>query len=761
MARSAQRSNQGSAPRSLQYGVGPSPSFVLQATALILLALTAGLVFAMSSELRTWTYEALRYGWVPVAGWAVAALVVLRYRQAFLGTYWRWWILTAAATAIAVGALSLLRVSDGVFSETGMSGRWGEVIGGTPLAVALGKLAAIVLITPLLLYPRSVGTAYLLVTRYTASGLRVVLVHVYGGMYRGYRFMDQKVLPSIGSYLRWQGQQTAKLFRSIPRPAKRPSELQDRSAHDGDPSAPIFTLPDTGSEALFHGLQPNGLLLNELSPNVLSDEAVPSETFRPDVAGAAAHNGKASGWRLPSPKTLSPAEPPAGANKALEQMARHVEQSLSDHGVSVEVKDIKAGPRIVRFGLVPGWNAKKTDVTKTEDGEGKGERSRVKVQSILMREKDLALALQTPFLRIEAPVPGEALVGLEVPTPSPTKVHIRGVIETPTFDTVAAKRGLPVALGQDTGGTPVVTDLTTLPHMLIAGATGSGKSVCINSIVASLLLTKRPDELRMLMVDPKRVELTPFAGIPHLIMPVIVEVDEVNPALRGLMREMLRRYKQMEVLGTRNITSYNKKAEEPMPYLLLIVDELADLMMTGGFEIEQNLVRLAQLGRATGIHLVLATQRPSVNVVTGLLKANVPARCAFAVASQVDSRVILDAVGAEKLLGQGDMLLLHKESPKPQRVQGTLVYDEEIDSLVKHWVNESGPPLPVIHMADEAADDSNGDDSDDPLLDQAREMALRNPHVSQSFLERQLKVGGGRSTQIMKLLEEEGVLSPR
>ena len=194
---------------------------------------------------------------------------------------------------------------------------------------------------------------------------------------------------------------------------------------------------------------------------------------------------------------------------------------------------------------------------------------------------------------------------------------------------MAAKRGLPVALGQDTGGAPVVTDLTTLPHILIAGATGSGKSVCINSIVASLLLTKRPDELRMLMVDPKRVELTPFAGIPHLIMPVIVEVDEVNPALQGLMREMLRRYKQMEVLGTRNITSYNKKAQEPMPYLLLIVDELADLMMTGGFEIEQNLVRLAQLGRATGIHLVLATQRPSVNVVTGLLKANVPGPVRF------------------------------------------------------------------------------------------------------------------------------------
>ena len=210
-------------------------------------------------------------------------------------------------------------------------------------------------------------------------------------------------------------------------------------------------------------------------------------------------------------------------------------------------------------------------------------------------------------------------------------------------------------------------DLSALPHMLIAGATGAGKSVCINSIIATLLLTKPPDQLRVLMVDPKRVELTPFNGVPHLITPVIVDIDQVNTALRGLMREMLRRYKRMEEVGARNITSYNNKAEERLPYLVLIVDELADLMIAGGFEVEQNLVRLAQLGRATGIHLVLATQRPSVNVVTGLLKANIPVRVAFAVASQVDSRVILDTIGAEKLLGKGDMLLLHNESPKPRR----------------------------------------------------------------------------------------------
>ena len=380
---------------------------------------------------------------------------------------------------------------------------------------------------------------------------------------------------------------------------------------------------------------------------------------------------------------------------------------------------------------------------------------------MLAREKDLALALKTPYLRIEAPVPGEALVGLEVPAPSPNKVHLREVMESSGFRKIAEKGGLPVALGQDTGGSSVVTDLAGLPHLLIAGATGSGKSVCLNSVVASLLLTKAPDQLRLVMVDPKRVELTPFNGIPHLAVPVIVDVDEVNSALRGLMREMFRRYKQMEEAGVRNITGYNAKAKERMAFLVLIVDELADLMITGGFEVEQNLVRLAQLGRATGIHLVLATQRPSVNVVTGLLKANIPGRIAFAVASQVDSRVILDMVGAERLLGKGDMLILNSDSPKPRRVQGTLVYDDEIDQLVKFWSNQKGGPLPDILVDDEVDEDDENEEASERMLAQARELALRSPHMSASFLERRFKVGQQRAEQIMEHLEEEGLVIPR
>ena len=468
------------------------------------------------------------------------------------------------------------------------------------------------------------------------------------------------------------------------------------------------------------------------------------------------HKAPKSKWKLPSLDLLAAMSVRNIPQSPLNNMSELIETTLSDHGVMVQVKDIKAGPRIIRFGLVPGWQVRKGETGKLETGEG----NRVKVQSILNREKDLALALKTPNLRIEAPVPGEALVGLEVPSPTPVQVSLRGLMDIADFRKIISRGGLPVALGEDTGGNPVVTDLVSLPHLLIAGATGSGKSVCLNSIVASLLFTKPPDQLRMVMVDPKRVELTPFNGIPHLIAPVIVDVDEVNPMLRALMSEMLSRYKLMEDIGARNISAYNSKSKEPMPYLVLIVDELADLMMVGGFEIEQNLVRLAQLGRATGIHLILATQRPSVNVVTGLLKANVPARVAFAVASQVDSRVILDTVGAEKLLGRGDMLLLTNDSPKARRVQGALVFDEEIDRVVEFWTEQKGPLLPAISLESPDVLDDDGSLVDADILDKARGLAIRNPHLSASFFERRLHIGSAKAEQVVEILEDEGLIIP-
>tara|TARA_A100001037_G_scaffold306854_1_gene357233 strand:- start:3219 stop:5414 length:2196 start_codon:yes stop_codon:yes gene_type:complete len=461
---------------------------------------------------------------------------------------------------------------------------------------------------------------------------------------------------------------------------------------------------------------------------------------------------KKSGWTPPDDSLLSSPERKTTSTAPLEKMKEIIEQTLLDHGVQVKVNDIKAGPRIVRFGLVPGWSLK-------SPGMDPKEKNRVKVQSIVSREKDLALALQTPYIRIEAPVPGEPIIGLEVPNPAPAKVPLSLVTSSEEFVKMTQSGGLPIALGQDTGGQPVSLDLATLPHLLIAGSTGSGKSVCINSLIASLLLTQGPDKLRMLMIDPKRVELTPFNGLPHLVKPVIVDTDEVSGGLKGLMREMFRRYRLMEDAGSRNITAYNKKTkqEEQLPYLVLVVDELADLMMSASGDVEHNLVRLAQLGRATGIHLVLATQRPSVQVVTGLLKANIPGRVAFAVASNVDSRVILDTVGAEKLLGQGDMLLLSNSSPKPKRVQGTLVKDSEINAMVKYWVNQDGPELLPLPM--DFSDDDDDEVIDTKLLDESRKLAVRYPSLSSSHLERQLRIGSTKASRIINILEEEGLVN--
>ena len=720
----------------------------LDATVLIVGTLVGALVLGLSLGAREWMAATLAFGWIPVAAWVLAVLGLLRFRPQVLFRFWRWAVGAAGGAAISVGILSFFNPGLGILADVSLGGLWGGIVGGSPLGLGLLKLVAIAGILPLVMYPKRIGGYYLRSVCWVGVKLGRVLAYVYRRFMGASRYLAIKIgLFFNGRYrrrlFRRVGRLLIRLFPAKPRPAALPA------------AAPMPALPDPGASDEGIAFWEGEVLSAERDLDILDSVPVANGA----VIEAPRMVQARSQWQLPSVKLLAAAEPYSAPQESLDQMARHIESTLADHGVTVEVKDIKAGPRIVRFGLVPGWVPRRGEFNKGND-DASPERSRVKVQSILAREKDLALALKTPYLRIEAPVPGEALVGLEVPNPSPSKVPLRQVMDAPQFKKVVSQGGLPIALGEDTGGNAVVTDLAALPHMLIAGATGSGKSVCINSIVASLLFTKPPDQLRMLMVDPKRVELTPFNGIPHLISPVIVDIEEVNPALRGLMREMFCRYKLMEESGTRNIAGYNAKIKEKMPYLVLIVDELADLMMVGGFEIEQNLVRLAQLGRATGIHLVLATQRPSVNVVTGLLKANIPARVAFAVASQVDSRVILDTIGAEKLLGKGDMLLLNNDSPKARRVQGTLVYDEEVDQLVEFWLGQKGPPLPLISIDDLEDDEALPDDLDDQMVDRARDLALRNPHLSTSLLERRLSIGGYKAAQIIEVLEDEGLVIP-
>jgi S-DNA-T family DNA segregation ATPase FtsK/SpoIIIE len=477
------------------------------------------------------------------------------------------------------------------------------------------------------------------------------------------------------------------------------------------------------------------------------------------------------GWQLPPIDIL---EKPAEIRldkEDIDQRARLIEQALASYGVEARVVQVNMGPTVTQFGVEPGWDKKYKEVRdKGRDGSyqmrlEEVSRTRVRVERITSLASDLALALAAPSIRIEAPVPGKPVVGIEVPNTVFGSVSLRSVIETAAFQKIQARSKLAVALGKGAGGEAVAGDLTRMPHLLIAGATGSGKTVCLNSIVCCFLVHNSPDDVQFIMIDPKRVELVTFNAIPHLLAPVVVDSDKAVKALRWLNQEMDRRYRVFAQAGARNIEGYNKDCApgDQLPYLVLMIDELADLMMTAFDEVEHTLCRLAQLARATGIHLVVATQRPSVDVVTGLIKANFPTRISFAVTSQVDSRTILDLVGAEKLLGRGDMLYMPTETGKPKRLQGSLVSDAEIERLVYFWGNQRTRPPGGVRFVDfdEVPDKPLAGRipaAPDPLLDEAKRLAEEHKHISASFLQRRLRVGYPRAARLMEALEQAGVV---
>ncbi|MFQ5420434.1 MAG: DNA translocase FtsK 4TM domain-containing protein, partial [Anaerolineae bacterium] len=377
-------------------------------------------------------------------------------------------------------------------------------------------------------------------------------------------------------------------------------------------------------------------------------------------------------WQIPSViEMLEPGMDQDSSGNIIREQVEVIEHTLDSFGAPATVVEINQGPTITQFGVEPNYIQMRN-----------GKRTKVKVGKIAGLADDLALALAAKSIRIQAPVPGKGYVGIEVPNPAKALVSLRDVMETAEFQKIARKSPMAIGLGQDVGGQPIAANLAAMPHLLIAGTTGSGKSVCVNGIIACLLLQNTPDTLKLVMVDPKRVELTGYNGIPHLAAPVIVEIDKVIGTLQWALREMDSRYKRFAELGARNIVDYNKKVRrhkklESIPYIVIIIDELADLMMLSPEDTERSVTRLAQLARATGMHMVIATQRPSVDVVTGLIKANFPARVAFAVASGTDSRVILDATGAERLLGQGDMLYQSPDAAAPVRAQGCFVSEGE------------------------------------------------------------------------------------
>ena len=675
----------------------------------LVIAPAATLYFMVDLRERFWTY--LGYGYLPVGMWLAAFVASVIFARHSFREHPHYWVGSALFAMAVLGGLSLFYPEFGALDEVGMSGSWGTYFGGFPLYLGIAKIAGLLILV-----------AVVFLYRWQVTGSSTALAEVA-------RFAW------LGMLAIWRGIGTlfgmiAGMFKSAQ------TEDQEGSAQEA-----------TGRMG-----------------KMLESEEMEVAPQRPMAAvnGASFDDGKsASEWKLPSLDLLEDGTVKTAPQETLNEMSDCIESTLADYGVDVSVKDVKTGPRIIRFGLVPG-RIKKSQGSKSSDEKTSVDMGRVKVQSIVAREADLALALKTSSLRIQPQVPGEGFVGLEVPNPNPSVVPLKSVVTNPEFQKIVKHGGLPIALGQDTGGEPVVANLLSLPHLLVAGSTGSGKSVCINSVVMSLLLSNRPDRLRMLMVDPKRVELTPFNGIPHLYAPVIVDPEEVLDVLAALLREMFHRYKLMEDIGVRNIVGYNSKSDEKMPYALLIIDELADLMMTSGFEVEQALVRLAQLGRATGIHLILCTQRPSVKVVTGLLKANIPGRIAFAVASQVDSRVILDGAGADKLLGKGDMLYLSAQSPTSQRIQGTFVADSEFDAVIDFWKEQKGPPLPEMSMAEPDEDEEyqrGGVPEDDELLIKAREMCEKYQHVSPAMLQRRLQIGYTRAMQLLEVLEEEGLVA--
>ena len=473
-----------------------------------------------------------------------------------------------------------------------------------------------------------------------------------------------------------------------------------------------------------------------------------------------------NGWRLP-PIDILDRSPEAEFSQADNvERARLIEEALTSYGVEAKVVQINAGPTVTQFGIEPGWDRKMREIRERDrDGNVRirleeVSKTRVKVERITSLANDLALALAAPSIRIEAPVPGKSVVGIEVPNTISSLVSLRGVIETSAFQKIEARSKLSLALGKGAGGEATAADLARMPHLLIAGATGSGKTVCLNAIICCLVLHNSPNEVRLIMMDPKRVELTPYNSIPHLATPVIVDINKALSTLRWLNQEMNRRYQELAKVGARNIEGYNrnKRGDERFPYLILIIDELADIMMAGFDEVEHTLCRLAQLARATGIHLVVATQRPSVDVVTGLIKANFPTRISFAVTSQVDSRTILDTGGAEKLLGMGDMLYMPTEAAKPKRLQGCFVSDAEVERLVYFWGSqrrEEVTQLKIEELVPSVATGRRGGFPEDPLLDTARQLAQEHTHISTSYLQRRLRIGYPRAARIMEQLEEE------
>ncbi len=632
--------------------------------------------------------------------------VILSGRFSLFTRYWKWWLGGIPLALAAWGISAFFSPGSGIASEATLGGKVGKSIITDSYIVGALRLAGLIFLGILFIVPRWTW-------------------HLITNIFKGIGKLFQLI---------WRGIRQASLRPPKAKPEPIPREIEFGKVEAAP--APIIA-PTKAAE-------------------VPAPEAWEPGKYHPVLT--------AGGWQLPPITILDKPTEVELSQSEIEKRAQLIEEALASYGVETKVVQINVGPTVTQFGVEPGWDRKYKEVRERDkDGNIKvrteeTSKIRVKVDRISALASDLALALAASSIRIEAPVPGKSIVGVEVPNTTFGLVNLRSVIESTAFQKAYAKSKLALALGKGAGGETVAADLTRMPHLLIAGATGSGKTACLNSIICCLLIHNTPDDVQFIMIDPKRVELVNFNSLPHLAAPVVVDSDKAVLALRWLNREMDNRYQKFAQAGARNIDGYNKSRHpgEAMPYVVLVIDELADLMMAAFDEVEHTLCRLAQLARATGIHLIVATQRPSVDVVTGLIKANFPTRISFALTSQVDSRTILDSAGAEKLLGRGDMLYMPTDASKPKRLQGTFVSDAETERTVYFWGNQRRPetePIRFEEMSQLVSAEKGGEDS---LLDAARQLAKEHKYISTSFLQRRLRVGYPRAARLMEKLEEEG-----
>ncbi len=588
----------------------------------------------------------------------------------------------------------------------------------------------------------------------------------------------------------------------VPRGA-RPAQQLDRDEHkaavQGARQQPLpFNESGQGvaNRANAGGQSANSRVEDEMEPLAPN----PLQAKQPKIITRAAKPAVESPWRLPETNILNNSEEVKlyllGDDTTA--LAKIIYETLRSFRVEAEVRpeDISIGPTVIRFGIRPTGKPAMKEVEKgrlvpVKDAAGSiVYEQRTRVSRIMALQSDLALVLEAKAIRMEAPVPGRPYIGVEIPNKNSRLVTLREVLESKEYQAAKTKSKLSVALGKDVAGAVRTGDLARMPHLLIAGATGSGKSVAINAIIASILTQATPDDVRVLMVDPKMVELTMYNGIPHLLAPVVTEVDRVVGLLKIAISEMEKRYRIFSQMGVRNLDGYRKVRAERLlrgdtalknlPAIVIIIDELADLMMAAPEEVEGLICRLAQLARATGIHLVIATQRPSVDVITGLIKANIPTRISFMVSSAVDSRTIIDMGGAERLLGRGDMLYLPADAGKPERIQGAFVADDEADRLISYWKQQTAEHAAAVAAAAKAGKSPQGQGSvvppavepgwevtdhtsddyelDDELLEQAEQVVYEYERASISLLQRRLRIGYSRAARLIDLLEERGVI---